>query len=207
MNANIAERGKKEFTNEQRNGILQFLLQRTIGGKLQRGAIGVAAVKFQCHPVTISRIWKRASESYSSGNWCANVNSLKKKCGRKKKNYTDNLERMREIPVNRRSTLMSLSYAIGVPKTTLFRMFKRGEFKRKSSHIKPFLTDENKRERVKFALSKLQPNGVFEDMYNYIHIDEKWFYLTKAKKSYYLCLDEEAPYRSCKSKRFITKVC
>lgn len=202
----VPVRGKKEFTNEERNGILQFLLQRTIGGKLQRGSIGVAAVEFRCHPVTISRIWKRARESYSKGNRCANVDALKKQCGRKRKNHAANLERMRDISLNRRSTLLSLSYAIDVPKTTLFRMFKRGEFKRESSHIKPLLTDENKRERVRFALSKVLPSGFFQDLYNYVHIDEKWFFLTKAKKSYYLCLDEEAPYRSCKSKRFITKV-
>ena len=43
-------------------------------------------------------------------------------------------------------------------------------------------------------------------MFNYVHIDEKWFYLTKIKQSYYLTEDEEKPERSCKSKRYITKV-
>ncbi|XP_057779850.1 uncharacterized protein LOC130998451 [Salvia miltiorrhiza] len=43
-------------------------------------------------------------------------------------------------------------------------------------------------------------------MYNTIHIDEKWFYLTKTKDRYYLMPDEEEPYRTCKSKRFIDKI-
>ena len=43
-------------------------------------------------------------------------------------------------------------------------------------------------------------------MYDHVHIDEKWFYITKVKKKYYLLFDEEPPERSTKSKRYITKV-
>lgn len=46
----------------------------------------------------------------------------------------------------------------------------------------------------------------FVGMYNIIHIDEKWFYMTKKSKNYYLLLDEEEPIWSCKSKKFIEKV-
>ncbi|GJQ66340.1 hypothetical protein Trydic_g4383 [Trypoxylus dichotomus] len=38
-------------------------------------------------------------------------------------------------------------------------------------------------------------------MYDYVRIDEKWFYLSQVKT-----LDEAEPERHCKSKRFITKV-
>ena len=37
-------------------------------------------------------------------------------------------------------------------------------------------------------------------------MDEKWFYITKDKNTYYLLPNEEPPERSAKSKRFITKV-
>ncbi|ETV98369.1 hypothetical protein H310_09060 [Aphanomyces invadans] len=43
-------------------------------------------------------------------------------------------------------------------------------------------------------------------MMNYVHVDEKWFYATQVKRSYYLAPGEEPPHRTCKSKRFITKV-
>ncbi|GAA0185407.1 hypothetical protein LIER_32695 [Lithospermum erythrorhizon] len=43
-------------------------------------------------------------------------------------------------------------------------------------------------------------------MYNYIHIDEKWFYMSKNKETYYLLPNEEDPLRSCQSKNFIGKV-
>ncbi|KAL7093621.1 hypothetical protein ACP275_11G050500 [Erythranthe tilingii] len=43
-------------------------------------------------------------------------------------------------------------------------------------------------------------------MYNIIHIDEKWFNMTKKSEHYYLLPDEEDPLRTCKSKNFIAKV-
>ncbi|KAJ0493572.1 hypothetical protein HanRHA438_Chr12g0556251 [Helianthus annuus] len=46
----------------------------------------------------------------------------------------------------------------------------------------------------------------FYDMFNVVHIDEKWFYLSKPSKRYYLLPGEDEPLRTCKSKKFITKV-
>ncbi|CAH9079650.1 unnamed protein product [Cuscuta europaea] len=46
----------------------------------------------------------------------------------------------------------------------------------------------------------------FEPMFNCVHVDEKWFYMTQVSPRYYLAPGEEEPYRSCKSKRYITKV-
>lgn len=43
-------------------------------------------------------------------------------------------------------------------------------------------------------------------MYNYVHLDEKWFYLSESSVHYYLRKDEESPERSCRNKNFITKV-
>jgi hypothetical protein len=43
-------------------------------------------------------------------------------------------------------------------------------------------------------------------MMDYVHIDEKWFYITNVKENYYILPDELPPERKSKSKRFITKV-
>ena len=48
------------------------------------------------------------------------------------------------------------------------------------------MTKKNEIQRLKFALSFVKPNGQFHDMFDYVHIDEKWFYMTKVKKTYYL---------------------
>ncbi|KAF0704028.1 hypothetical protein AaE_015142 [Aphanomyces astaci] len=43
-------------------------------------------------------------------------------------------------------------------------------------------------------------------MNDFVHVDEKWFYLTKVKRKYYVYDDEEVAARTVKSKSFITKV-
>jgi hypothetical protein len=73
----------------------------------------------------------------------------------------------------------------------------------------PRITDENKKARVKYALSTLDPDSVdpkFQGMYNTVHIDEKWFYKTNGSQNYYLANEEEEPYRSCQSKHYIDKI-
>ena len=45
----------------------------------------------------------------------------------------------------------------------------------------------------------------FDNMYDYVHIDEKWFYMTKINTNYYFVPGETPPHRTCKSKRYITK--
>ncbi|KAH7841708.1 hypothetical protein Vadar_033271 [Vaccinium darrowii] len=76
---------------------------------------------------------------------------------------------------------------------------------------KTFLSDEAKKARLRFCLSMLEPSSVgidplFKSMYNYVHIDEKWFYMTKESEKIYILPEEDEPLRTCKSKRFITKV-
>jgi hypothetical protein len=61
-------------------------------------------------------------------------------------------------------------------------------------------------DRLEFCLSFIKDDGFFNDMNSYVHIDEKWFYITCINQKYYLLPDEEPPERFCKSKRFITKV-
>ena len=198
---------KKNLTNEQRQAIVHSLILQYSEGKLKKNAVSDIASAFNVHRKTISVIWNRAKAAFSSNDMVCNVDSLKKgRSGRKRKDWSEELDSMRSIELNRRSTLRSLSYATGIPKTTLFRMMNDGHVKRISSTVKPTLTEQNKLERLQFCLRHVRPNGIFCDMYDYVHIDEKWFYITETKKSYYLLADEEPPERSCKSKRFITKV-
>ncbi|XP_022894148.1 uncharacterized protein LOC111408640 [Olea europaea var. sylvestris] len=52
----------------------------------------------------------------------------------------------------------------------------------------------------------LASTPTFVNMLNQIHIDEKWFYMSKTSQKYYLHLDETEPFCTCKSKMFITKI-
>ncbi|WOG94536.1 hypothetical protein DCAR_0313832 [Daucus carota subsp. sativus] len=54
--------------------------------------------------------------------------------------------------------------------------------------------------------SSLPHDPHFKDMNDMIHIDEKWFYISKKAEKYYLLPEESDPVRTCKSKNFLTKV-
>lgn len=47
---------------------------------------------------------------------------------------------------------------------------------------------------------------MFDPMYNYVHINEKWFYITRQQVRFYLLPEEDTPQRSCQSNKFISKV-
>nr|GEV19072.1 retrovirus-related Pol polyprotein from transposon TNT 1-94 [Tanacetum cinerariifolium] len=89
--------------------------------------------------------------------------------------------------------------------------FNQGALRPHSNAIKPSLTDENKKARLIFCLSKIErslssSSLLFHNMFNVVHIDVKWFYMTKPTKHNYLVPGENEPFRTRKSKTFITKV-
>lgn len=57
-----------------------------------------------------------------------------------------------------------------------------------------------------FGESTTSDDFKFKVMYNYVHIDEKLFYMTKKDQTYYLLDGEDDPGHSCQSKNFISKV-
>lgn len=200
--------GKKkiELCNSKRKAIFARLLEKSVDGKLKNRATQVVASQFSVSRRTVQRIWKQGK------NQSINADVSHKKignCGRKK--IQVDLTRIRDIPLNQRTTIKSLACALNMSTTTLFRNVKSGSIRKHSNAIKPSLKEENKRARLKFCISMLDKNSIPHDplflgMHNIIHIDEKWFYLTKKCEKYYLLKDEEDPIRSCKSKNFIAKV-
>ncbi|ETV63511.1 hypothetical protein H257_19565 [Aphanomyces astaci] len=88
--------------------------------------------------------------------------------------------------------------ACGIPMTSIIRHKKKTpRFIAKSNYVKPYLTPANIEARLSHC---------FSNMLDFVHVDEKWFYLTKVKRRYYVYDDEEVAARSVKSKHYITKV-
>lgn len=199
---------KANLTDEQRNAILQSLLKHSEDGKLEKGVLTRVSEDFKLSTKTVSRIWQRAKECWANGLKTADVRSrIKANSGREKKDRSEALEKMATVPFRQRSTLRGLSAATSIPLVALHRILKEGRMKRISSTIKPTLTEQNKRQRIEFSMSMLEPgSNNFKGMFDTVHVDEKWFYLTKVRQNFYLLPQEEGPERSCKSKRFITKV-
>ncbi|KAF7833179.1 mariner transposase [Senna tora] len=193
------------MNNEERKAAYNMLLQKSRNGRLPKGVTLEVASLFSVCDSTIQRIWYRRNHN----NVIVDVSHKKGNCGRKRVQV--DLDEICDIPLNQRSTLHSLAYALKISKATTYRLLNSGVIRRHSNAIKPLLKEGNMKSRIEFCLSMLEPcsiphDPIFIGMYNIIHIDEKWFYMTKRSRNYYMLVDEEDPIRSCKSKNFIDKV-
>ncbi|XP_071053572.1 uncharacterized protein [Onthophagus taurus] len=199
---------KPNLSNEQRQGVLQYLLKNVSNEKLKHGAIKQCSTKFNVCTRTINRIWNTAKQDYNVGSCTANVVSKKKgNSGRKRKDREGIKKKISEVSIAQRSTIRNLCNNINQSLGTVHRILKEGVIRRVSSTVKPVLTDDNKKHRLVFVLCMLQePSLYFQEMLEFVHIDEKWFYITKTKINCYLLPEEETPNRTCKSKTFLTKV-
>lgn len=199
---------RKEMTDEERVQVYHALLERSNNGKLFKNSTREVSGLLNVPIQTVQSIWKRAKNT-GEGEVVDVSHRRKGKCGRKKMQI--DLHKVLDVPLHRRTTIRSLAAALGVSPATVFRSLKEGQIRRHSNAIKPLLKEDNKKARVNFCLSMLDKNALahqpkFVDMYNIVHIDEKWFYMTKKTQTYYLLPSEEDPLRTCQSKNFISKV-
>jgi hypothetical protein len=206
----IGSKGK-ELTPEQRRNVYEFMLERTVDGNLRYGAMKAAASEFSISRKVVSNIWSQGRKSKGNGSIAADFTSRKiGKVGRKRKPIGS--AEIQAIPLRLRCNIRSLAHALDIGVATLHCRIKEGIVKPNTNAVKPFLTDANKKARLQYCLSMLDQGSValgaphFQDMYDHVHVDEKWFNISKTCARYYLAADEEPPHRTCKSKRFITKV-
>ena len=116
---------------------------------------------------------------------------------------------LKEIPGRSRKTYHSTAKAMGVALSMVQRMLlHRDVCHVHTSSLKTTLTEENKMSRMELALSFVVKNNTskFETMEDLIHIDEKWFYLTKDGQCFIIAADKEEPYRHVQHKSFLTKI-
>jgi hypothetical protein len=180
------------------------------GGKFDRNDKKDIASFFKVDVQIIQRIWKTAMRQLENGLEVDVSSKRKGRCGRKSTNI--DLSIVRTIPLNQRSTIRSLAWQLAVSPTTLFRRFTMDLLKRQSNSLKPALKEKNKKERLEFCMSMIDERtrgdvtSKFTYMHNMVHIDEKWFYMTKKDRNYYLLPEEDVPIRSIQNKNCIEKV-
>ena len=97
---------------------------------------------------------------------------------------------------------------MGVLKTTVQCWIVASIIHVHSNLLKPILTEENKLARLLMANHFQDPQdpSKYQDMCDCIHLDEKWFFLTREKECYLLVLDEKNPKHCIKHRSHIMKV-
>jgi hypothetical protein len=72
---------------------------------------------------------------------------------------------------------------------------------------KPPLTATQKQNRIDYCINNINlETGFFKDGFDTVHVDEKWFFIKKSTKTYYLTSDEPDPTNIIRNKRYIEKV-
>ena len=160
---------------------------------------------------TISRLWWQARGAPEQSLIITREISLwnKSHANCRKYSHAEFRQGLKEIPRCRRKTYRSTVKAMGVALSTVQRMLLHRDVCRvHTSSLKPTLTEENKMSRMELSLSFMDKDNPskFENMEDLIHIDEKWFYLTKDGQRFIIAVDEEEPYRHVQHKPFLTKI-
>lgn len=167
------------------------------------------AAEFNISTKTVGKIWSIAKTQMQAGlpvdvqcKWIGNSG---------KKRGTVDTQKMLAVPFHRRKNMRALAFAMDVSKSTVQRWLKSKDIRRHSNAIKPFLCEKGKLKRLKYCLDHITApsipiNPTFHHFYDYIHIDEKWFNITKEKTTFYALPKEPDPYRTAQSKAHIPKI-
>ncbi|CAM9920520.1 unnamed protein product, partial [Sphacelaria rigidula] len=116
---------RKNLDDPEREEDIRYLLTRSVDGVLKRDAYKNTAAKFGCHWETIERVWLKYEEEIAAGFAHPNLQSgCKGNSGKKGIGIEELRTRLRDIPLNKRTTQRRLAAALGVAKTTLRDNFK-----------------------------------------------------------------------------------
>ena len=79
-----------------------------------------------------------------------------------------------------RGTFRNAANATNCSSATLWRALRRGDIRGESNSLKSVLTDTHKIKGLQWCLKFVNDRTkMFHQMYDYAHLDQKWFYLTK----------------------------
>ncbi|KAG2788834.1 hypothetical protein PC116_g9974 [Phytophthora cactorum] len=99
------------------------------------------------------------------------------------------VEKIRAVPVQQRQNQRQLAEASGVSKRLVGILLRDGLLHRVTDRIKPSLTVAIRIARLQFVLSHLNESTMkFDEGYDVVHVDEKWFNEDKDDRAYLLLL-------------------
>lgn len=159
------------MTTEEKRIVFEYMLENSTNMKVKKGFKTIAAAKFSTSTRTITRIWALGKQHISNG---IEFSSKSRNATRKRVHIDSNM--IREVPFRRRTNIRSLASAINVSKSTLHRRVREGFMRPNTNAIKPLLTDDNKKARLRFCLPMLTHDinsniSLFPSMMNFIHTD------------------------------------
>ncbi|XP_042032278.1 uncharacterized protein LOC121778977 [Salvia splendens] len=145
----------------KKNLLAQTLLQWSKAGEVPHGAIQKAATQFGVSRKTTQRIWAEAKLQIQCGA-PVNIRGRIKGYEHKDKFQLD-VAKVRELSVLERSNIRKIAYKLEVSKSTV-------------------ASCQNEMESKPYSTTHSQGMLKYHPMHNVVHIDEKWFYMTKTSE-------------------------
>ncbi|XP_021768537.1 uncharacterized protein LOC110732843 [Chenopodium quinoa] len=181
------------LNSEDKFNVLIFLLKYHEGDDIKRGAIKATMEHFNLKRKCVSSVWNEAKKQKQAlGKYkpCTNYHLA----GRKR--ITVPVGDITKLGIGERSCIRDVATNLNISKSTVGRMIKRGDIKAHTNVIKPPLTEANKLARLKWILGLIMGSSPWKmsryfPMYDFVHIDEKWFKLTKKSHRYYIAKNEK----------------
>ena len=138
--------------------IYHALLAEWNGEGFPYGALNAIATKFGVSRWTVRRYWRMGQDAESPKEVSEAIKSQKKgRVGRKRIPPEVISKALKALPKRRRRTIRHAAQATGISYTALWNALQRGEITRRSSKLRPRLTESNKFERLRFVLSPVTP--------------------------------------------------
>lgn len=220
MSNSTTTKSTRYLSEQQRKEVLAALLLETTWATgapiLAHGCITRLAKKFGVSVPAISKIWKQIKARHQVEGVFSP--SVKKRSGRPRL-YDHNAiaESVELVEQSSRGTLRDIASKLGVGTSTLWRIMQEGDndggqiILPHTNPVLPLLTAEHKVSRTFYALNRLDlTTGLFDAFDAEVHVDEKWFYITRQNQRIYITQREKKnavlPARRVVHKSHITKV-
>eukprot|EP00903_Cladosiphon_okamuranus_P013263 g12367.t1 len=202
---------RKNLTTPEKKGMVAELLKGSTNGVLSHGDFKRVAAMYQQTPKTVSKYWKMYNQKKEAGEQDPDLHNKRKgNSGQKGLDIAALKEALQEIQLKNRTTIRSIAAASDIPKSTLFDDLKNLGLRSCSRFLKPLLSDDGKAQRLAWALRwvRSSPGGArkFHHFFDFVHLDEKWFYICKQRQRYYLYEGEDLPIRKVQHKSHVIKV-
>ncbi|EGZ17926.1 hypothetical protein PHYSODRAFT_300819 [Phytophthora sojae] len=143
-------KGTADIPEETRQAIALFLAERSVGGRLKRGAASAAASRFGCCRQQATKIFMQKLLSLPKprrGRPPASTSTVL---------IAQRVARIAATPHRRWQTLGALAHATNIPKTTLLRYISKKLVQRVTVRVKPTLSEDHKWKRLAYALAHVE---------------------------------------------------
>ena len=155
--------------------------------KLPHGTYAKLCQKHGVSNRTVRRIWDKRKEEDNQELIVQVLRSKKRHTGRPRIDAHALRTKLKMTPLRMRRTFRNATSTTNCSSATIWRALPRGDIRRESNSLKPILTDAHKTKRLNWCLKFVDERTMlFHDMYDYVHLDQKWFFLTKDKVQHLL---------------------